>query len=199
VPAFVRFALPIVLVAVGLIIWSNWISPPPTQPVASGVAKDKVRVRYPAGKQPAFTLPNGERRTVESLLNVRRKMQFGDFVWNDEGVKPGPVWVRIDLSRQTMSVFRSNQEIGSAVILYGTDGKPTPTGVFPILAKAEQHSSNLYDAEMPYMLRLTNDGVAIHASNVRFGAATHGCIGVPIAFARLLFAQVKRGDPVAIV
>jgi lipoprotein-anchoring transpeptidase ErfK/SrfK len=109
------------------------------------------------------------------------------------------VWVRIDLSRQTMSVFRSNQEIGSAVILYGTDGKPTPTGVFPILAKAEQHSSNLYDAEMPYMLRLTNDGVAIHASNVRFGAATHGCIGVPIAFARLLFAQVKRGDPVAIV
>jgi hypothetical protein len=199
VPPFARFALPILLVTVGLIIWSNWISLPPTQPVASGVAKDKVRVRYPAGKQPAFTLPNGERRAVESLLNVRRKMRFGDFVWNDEGVKPGPVWVRIDLSRQTMSVFRSNQEIGSAVILYGTDGKPTPTGVFPILAKAEQHSSNLYDAEMPYMLRLTNDGVAIHASNVRFGAATHGCIGVPIEFARLLFAQVKRGDPVAIV
>ena len=146
-----------------------------------------------------MTLANGEKRRVASLLNVRTKMKFGDFVWNDAGVAPGPVWVRIDLARQTMSVFRSDEEIGSAVILYGTDGKPTPTGVFPILAMAEQHSSSLYDAEMPYMLRLTNDGVAIHASNVRFGAATHGCIGVPLQFAKLLFAQVKRGDLVAIV
>lgn len=185
---------------VALVLWSNWIAPPSSAPpAASGIVKDKVRVRYPAGKQPVLDLPNGDRRTVRSLLNLRNKMKFGDFVWNDDGVAAGPVWVRIDLMRQTISVFRSDQEIGSAVILYGTDGKPTPTGVFPILAKAEQHSSNLYDAEMPYMLRLTNDGVAIHASNVRFGSATHGCIGVPIEFARLLFGQVKRGDLVAIV
>ena len=163
------------------------------------MAKNKVRVRYTGAKRPVFTLPNGEKRAVDSLLNVRSKMKFGDFVWNDDGVGAGPVWVRIDLTRQMISVFRSNQEIGSAVVLYGTDGKPTPTGVFPILEKAEQHSSNLYDAEMPYMLRLTNDGVAVHASNVRFGAATHGCVGVPLEFAKLLFAQIKRGDLVAIV
>ena len=198
-PPFVRFALPIVLVAIGLIFWSNWIAPPPAQPAPGGATESKARVRYPVGREAVVTLPNGDRRTVQSLLNVGSKMKFGDFVWNDDGVAPGPVWVRIDLKRQTMSVFRSNQEIGSAVILYGTDGKPTPTGVFPILAMAEQHSSNLYEAEMPYMLRLTNDGVAIHASNVRFGAATHGCIGVPLDFAKLLYAQVKRGDLVAIV
>ncbi|MBN8814561.1 MAG: L,D-transpeptidase family protein [Sphingomonas sp.] len=198
--AIARFALPIVIVVIGLVLWSNWIAPPMTpKPAVTGVVKDEVRVRYPAGKQPALTLPNGDRRTVQSLLNIRTRMKFGDFVWNDDGVAPGAVWVRIDLSRQMLSVFRAGQEIGSAVILYGTDGKPTPTGVFPVLEKAERHSSNLYDAEMPYMLRLTNDGVAIHASNVRFGAATHGCIGVPIEFARLLFAQVKRGDLVAIV
>ena len=197
-PAFLRFALPIVLVAAALVVWSQLRSPP-ARPAIAAPAKDPVRIRYPAGKEPVVTLPNGERRTVRSLLNVRTKMKFGDFVWNDDGVAPGPVWVRIDLARQTISAFRADQEIGSAVILYGTDGKPTPTGVFPVLAKAEQHSSNLYDAEMPYMLRLTNDGVAIHASNVRFGAATHGCIGVPIDFAKLLFAQVKRGDLVAIV
>ncbi|MEO5937913.1 MAG: L,D-transpeptidase family protein [Sphingomonas sp.] len=184
--------------AAALVVWSQLHSPT-GQPAVSAPARDQVRVRYPAGEEPVISLPNGERRTVRSLLNVRSKMKFGDFVWNDRGVAPGPVWVRIDLARQTISAFRSDQEIGSAVILYGTDGKPTPTGVFPILAKAEQHSSNLYDAEMPYMLRLTNDGVAIHASNVRFGAATHGCIGVPLAFAKLLFAQVERGDTVAIV
>jgi lipoprotein-anchoring transpeptidase ErfK/SrfK len=126
-------------------------------------------------------------------------MHYGEFRWDDGTVPQGDTWVRIDLAQQTLSVFRAGHEIGTAVILYGTDGKPTPTGTFPILAKATQHRSSLYDAEMPYMLRLTGDGVAIHASAVRRGSATHGCIGVPEAFARQLFAVVKRGDPVAIL
>jgi lipoprotein-anchoring transpeptidase ErfK/SrfK len=41
--------------------------------------------------------------------------------------------------------------------------------------------------------------VAIHASSVRRGSATHGCIGIPLAFAQLLFDQVARGDLVTIV
>jgi lipoprotein-anchoring transpeptidase ErfK/SrfK len=52
---------------------------------------------------------------------------------------------------------------------------------------------------MPYMLRLTEDGVAIHGSNVREGWATHGCIGVPLDFAKLLFAAASKGDPVVIL
>jgi lipoprotein-anchoring transpeptidase ErfK/SrfK len=52
---------------------------------------------------------------------------------------------------------------------------------------------------MPFMLRLTADGVAIHGADVRRGAATHGCIGVPTDFARRLFGAVKLGDPVVIV
>jgi lipoprotein-anchoring transpeptidase ErfK/SrfK len=52
---------------------------------------------------------------------------------------------------------------------------------------------------MPYMLRLTDDGVAIHGSNVREGYATHGCIGVPPDFAKKLFAVMAKGDPVFIV
>ena len=51
---------------------------------------------------------------------------------------------------------------------------------------------------MPFMLRLTWDGIAIHASNVRGGSATHGCIGVPPDFAELLFKEVKIGDQVSI-
>ena len=105
----------------------------------------------------------------------------------------------MDLRLQTLSVFRAGHEIGSAIILYGTDGKATPSGVFPILQRAAQHRSTLYDADMPYMLRLTNDGLAIHASNVRAGATTHGCVGIPPRFAKLLFEQVRRGDLVAIM
>ena len=144
-------------------------------------------------------MPDGSSREVRSLINVRLPIRFGDYVWDDGGIPSGDIWVRIDLARQTLSVFRAGHEIGTTIVLFGTDGMPTPTGIFPVLAKAREHQSTLYDASMPFMLRLTGDGVAIHASNVREGSATHGCIGVPPAFARLLFDQMRRGDPVVIL
>ena len=139
-------------------------------------------------------------RPIKSLLDVRNPMDYGDYLWDDRGIPAGPVWIRIDLKSQLLSVFRSGHEIGTAVILYGTDGLPTPTGKFPILAKWKDHRSATYDnAPMPYTLRLTNDGVAIHGSNVRWGFATHGCIGIPKDFAAKLFGVVRVGDEVLIV
>lgn len=167
----------------------------PREPI---VERSGTRIHYPPGHPSAIQLPDGERRGVQSLLDIRRPMHFGDHVWDEREVPTGAVWIRVDLARQIISVFRAGHEIGSAVILYGTDGKPTPTGVFHVLERAREHRSNLYDAEMPYMLRLTNDGVAIHASKVREGSATHGCIGVPLEFARRLFAVMRRGDLVVI-
>ncbi len=163
------------------------------------VARPEERIRYPANAYPRLSLPGGQQQTIKSVLDIRKKMEFGSFVWNEDGVPPGQVWVRIDLARQMLSVFRAGHEIGSAVVLYGTDGKPTPTGAFTVLAKDENYYSQTYDAPMPFMLRLTEDGVAIHASNVRAGSATHGCIGVPGDFARRLFAQAKAGDAVVIL
>jgi len=139
-------------------------------------------------------------RPIQSIIDVRAPMSYGEFQWNDRGVPAGPAWVRVDLSSQVISVFRSGHEIGTAVILYGTDGYPTPTGKFPILAKLKNHKSSTYDgAPMPYTLRLTGDGVSIHGSNVRWGLASHGCIGVPKDFAAKLFDVVKTGDEVLIV
>jgi lipoprotein-anchoring transpeptidase ErfK/SrfK len=138
-------------------------------------------------------------RPVKSLLNVRSQLSYGEFVWNDRGVPAGPAWIRVDLKSQIISVFRSGHEIGTAVILYGTDGLQTPTGKFPILAKLKNHRSATYDnAPMPYTLRLTGDGVSIHGSNVRSGFATHGCVGVPTAFAAKMFDAVSTGDEVLI-
>jgi hypothetical protein len=137
---------------------------------------------------------------IKTVLNVPGRMRYGDFRWDDKGVPAGPVWVRVDLKSQILSVFRSGHEIGTAVILYGADGLATPTGKLPVLAKLKDHRSATYDgAPMPYTLRLTADGVSIHGSNVRWGYATHGCIGVPTAFAARLFAAVSVGDPILIV
>ena len=138
-------------------------------------------------------------RPVKSLLAVPAPLHFGDYVWNDRGVPAGPTWVRVDLARQLISVFRAGHEIGTAVVVYGADGLPTPAGKFPILAKLKDHRSATYDAPMPYTLRLTGDGVSIHGSSVRWGAATHGCIGVPLPFAERLFNATKVGDEVVVV
>jgi hypothetical protein len=138
-------------------------------------------------------------RPIKSLLAVRSRLQFGDYEWDDRGVPAGPTWVRVDLRSQLISVFRAGHEIGTAVIVYGADGLPTPAGKFPILAKLRDHRSETYDAPMPYTLRLTGDGVSIHGSSVRWGVATHGCIGVPVAFAERLFNAAKVGDEVVVV
>ena len=138
-------------------------------------------------------------QTVRSMLNIRSPMTYGEHRWDEAGVPAGPVWIRIDLHDQILSVFRAGHEIGTAVVLYGADAKPTPIGTFPIIARLKDHRSAPYDAPMPYTLRLTPDGVSIHGSNVRWGAATHGCIGVPTDFAAKLFDQVRKGTPVTIV
>lgn len=171
---------------------------PPTVHAKAAPAATLPRVLYSRTNGPSITLADGSHRRILSMLNIHRKMQFGEYVWNDADIGDGDTWIMVDLSGQTMSVFRAGHEIGSAPITYGADSKPTPLGVFPVLQKARMHQSNLYDAEMPFMLRLTWDGVAIHASNVQIGQATHGCIGVPPAFARLIFNNIQVGDLVSV-
>jgi lipoprotein-anchoring transpeptidase ErfK/SrfK len=105
--------------------------------------------------------------------------------------------ITVDLEARVLSVFRNGFEIGATAVLLGTQEKP-PTGVFPISQKDRNHVSNLYDAPMPYMMRLTNDGITIHATNVRNGFASHGCIGVPLEFAKKVFGEVHIGDKVYI-
>lgn len=157
------------------------------------------RFYYPANGFPILKMPDGRAETIKSVLNVKDKMRFGESVWDDKDVPQGPIWIRVDLTHQLLSVFRGGHEIGTTVVLYGAADKESPIGTFPVLEKAEDYHSRTYDAPMPFMLRLTADGVAIHGSDVRAGAATHGCIGVPTAFAHQLFDQVKPGDPVFIL
>ena len=145
-------------------------------------------------------LPGGGKRGVKSLLKLTEPLSYGEYVWDEKGVPKGQIWVLVDPVHQLISVFRGKHEIGTAVTLYGADTFPTPPGHFRILARIKDHRSRTYNnAPMPYTLRLTNDGVSIHGNNVMEGYASHGCVGVPLAFARHLFAETKLGDEVFIL
>lgn len=174
-----------------------WSSPLPPPAAAIAVQRETgSRIFLSATQEP---LPGLARGQVRSVLNIPGRLSYGDYKWNEVGVPAGPVLVRVDRKAQILSVFRGGHEIGTAVILYGAPEKPTPAGRYPVLGKAAFHRSGTYNADMPYTLWLTRDGVAIHGSRVREGAATHGCIGLPEDFARKLFDQVGKGDPVIIV
>ncbi|WP_254621160.1 L,D-transpeptidase family protein [Sphingomonas sp. CL5.1] len=149
--------------------------------------------------QVAAATPDPGAYTIRHVLPIKGAMRMGDFHWDENGApKAGRIVITVDLAAQVLSIFRDGYEIGTAAVLYGADAKPTPTGVYPITQKDAHHVSNIYDAPMPYMLRLTNDGISIHASNVRDGYMTHGCIGVPEPFAKKLFDAVKLGDTVIV-
>lgn len=173
--------------------------------VAANVAPDPVAQNSseldPIAVDPfdiADKLPLSDKFVVKRILQIDEPFVHGYYKWDDEGVPDGELVITVDLKAESISVFRAGYEIGAAVITFGDSEKPTPTGVFPISQKSKDHVSNIYGSPMPYMLRLTNDGVAIHASDVKWGWGTRGCIGVPMEFARLLFEQAKLGDRVIV-
>lgn len=152
----------------------------------------------PAPVAPAEPTVSDSPFVVKRILQIDEPFVHGYYKWDDEGVPDGEIVITVDLKAESISVFRDGYEIGAAVIKFGDALKPTPTGVFPITQKSKDHISNIYHVPMPYMLRLTNDGIAIHAAEVKWGYGTRGCIGVPEEFARLLFEQVKLGDRVIV-
>ena len=126
-------------------------------------------------------------------------LKAGDYQWTPEISPAGPLVVVVSLPAQRAHVYRNGIRIGVSTISSGKPGHETPTGVFPILQKREEHYSNLYDnAPMPYMQRLTWDGIALHAGRIPGQPASHGCIRLPKAFAKALFSVTERGVNVVV-
>ena len=111
----------------------------------------------------------------------------------------GPLVLVVSIGKQTVTVYDDNKVIAKSPISSGMSGHPTPTGVFSILEKNRYHYSNLYGgAPMPFMQRVTNSGVAMHAGDLPGYPASHGCIRLPYRFAQSLFGITDVGARVII-
>jgi lipoprotein-anchoring transpeptidase ErfK/SrfK len=167
---------------------------PTAAPAAAPVARSLT-------EETAAPAPAPQAFVIKSILPIEGAIRYGEWHW-DESAAPaaGPLVITVDLEARVLSVFRDGHEIGAAAVLLGTDEHPTPTGVFPILSKERHNVSEKYgNAPMPWTLRLTHDGIAIHGgSTVEPGWASHGCIGTPDAFVSKLFAIAAKGDRVII-
>jgi hypothetical protein len=123
----------------------------------------------------------------------------GEFVWTPEIAPTGPVAIVVSLPEQRAYVYRNGVRIGTSTVSTGKPGYDTPEGIYTIVEKQREHYSNLYDdAPMPFMQRLTWDGLALHAGGLPGYPASHGCIRLPEAFAQALFAATERGTVVVV-
>ena len=121
------------------------------------------------------------------------------FVWNDTGTSE-PVRIVVNLGEQRAYVYRGDALVAATTVSTGKDGKDTPSGTFTILQKQVEHRSTLYNsAPMPFMQRLTWDGVAIHAGKNPGYPDSHGCVRVPLAFAKKLYGVTNVGTQVTVI
>ena len=142
--------------------------------------------------------PAAQAQSVVSPPDVRA-LKPGEFLWYPQIAPEGPVVLVVSLDEQRAYVYRNGIAIGVSTISSGKTGKETPTGVFTILQKNKDHRSNLYnDAPMPYMQRLTWDGIALHGGHLPGYPASHGCVRLPQAFAEKLFGITRFGDSVVV-
>ncbi len=182
-----------------LVLFQGVSAHPPVERIVLADAGNAVPAPKTVAAKPVEARPVDERFVVKRILPIKGAIKYGEWHWDESGAPPtGATVITVDLAANVLSVFRDGYEIGATAVLTGHGDKPTPLGVFPITQKNKDHVSNLYDAPMPYMQRLTNDGVAIHATKVENGYVTHGCIGVPLDFAAKLFGTTRLGDRVIV-
>jgi len=159
-------------------------------------------------------------------INDRVRYQLWNYTWKPDPDKP-ITRIEVRIGEQKVVVYQGDDVAGVSPTTTGKPGHDTPTGHYTILLKDIDHKSTLYGAfvdehgyivdgnaeagqkpppgtaydaaDMPYYLRIRDDGVGLHAGFLPGYPASHGCIRLPHAFAELLFSNVSVGTPVDVV
>jgi hypothetical protein len=139
-----------------------------------------------AGALAWSTAPAAQQVDIEagSVVEAVARLKPGQFIWAPQLAPKGPLMLIVNIATQRALLFRNGVPIAASTVSTGRAGHDTPTGIFTVLQKQVEHYSSIYDnAPMPYMQRLTWQGVALHAGNLPGYPASHGCIRLPKEFA----------------
>ena len=170
------------------------------EPANSGVTVRPAK-QIVTKSPPVIAIPSAS-NAIEAPTNSGTppfRVGTGKFIWEPEKAPRGPMVLVVSLADQQAYVYRNGVRIGQTSVSTGRTGYETPTGVFSILQKKKRHVSNIYDgAKMPYMQRLTWDGIALHGGQVPGHPASHGCIRLPHKFAKLLYKETNFDTKVVV-
>jgi hypothetical protein len=165
---------------------------------------------------------------VEPVPDLEPPKKTKLYEWSGEG--RAVTRIVVDVDEQKARFYEGDKEVGWATVASGVSKFPTPVGTFSVQEKVANKESNLYGkiygqggklinsnakvgqtpippgarfdgADMPYFLRLTGDGIGMHAGPIPKPGrpASHGCIRMPKGFAPIAFRHVPVGTPVSIV
>lgn len=111
----------------------------------------------------------------------------------------GRLAIVVDIAAQRAVISRDGLEIFTTKVSSGKKDKPTPTGTYVITQKYPMWRSSLYNnAAMPFFMRLSCSAVGLHQGVLPGYPASHGCVRLPEASAKKLFADVPVGTVVTI-
>ncbi|HEX4140049.1 MAG TPA: L,D-transpeptidase family protein [Candidatus Methylacidiphilales bacterium] len=178
----------------------------------------------PSERKVAYDSKHTVRRQYTAAERVR--YQLWDYTWNPQPDEP-ITRIEVRIGEQKVYVYQGDHVAGISPTTTGKDGHNTPTGDYTIIKKEINHKSNLYGdfldangyivdgdakageavpsgevydaADMPYYMKIRDDGTGLHAGDLPGYRASHGCIRLPNAFAELLYSNVSEGTPVDVV
>jgi lipoprotein-anchoring transpeptidase ErfK/SrfK len=129
-------------------------------------------------------------------------------VWGDKAKKEKEIQVFIE--QQVLVAMEDGKEIYSFDIVTGRDSKETTAGKYKIFRKHEKYTSKTYGSEMPYTMFFTEDGKAIHGTQMATlrsylhsylteSVGSEGCVGLTDDNAKALFEWAPVGTPVLVM
>ena len=162
-----------------------------------------------AGKLPApvsnevpyrWTLGNAPQAHKDMVTEFGKLgLKPGEYVWATAVPKEGEPRIVVDLLTQMTYIYRGDRLLGASSMSSAKTGHVTPYGNWTILEKRPFYRSKKYDnAPMPFMQRIDEYGIALHAGFNPGRPASHGCIRLPAKFAAKLYSITDIGTPVLI-
>lgn len=147
--------------------------------------------------------------TAASAASIARQDMFdafgeeqpapGQYLWRNVPTSAGAERMVISLGDQLAYLYRGETLVAVASISTAKAPRITPTGIFTVLEKRPMYRSKKYDnAPMPFMQRIDQYGIAMHAGYNPGEPASHGCIRLPSAFAKKLYSVTDVGTTVLI-
>ena len=118
--------------------------------------------------------------------------------------------IHVFIEEQVLVAVENGEEVYSFDIVTGRDGKETTAGKYTIFRKHEKYTSKTYGSEMPYTMFFTEDGKAIHGTQMATlrsylhsyltdSVGSQGCIGLTDDNAKVLFDWAPMGTPVIVM